>query len=153
MCAGIYHFLIHSNGFTIKIQLHMQHWINLFFQFKTILFVAYWPRDIYQITSNHTGRCHQQMSLGSEFSIFWWCYINQANFRIQASSPGSWSELLFLNYIPQSNYKFFSPTTPMSDQDRISPNYIYTILCQQVMRIKKIIIMGLLIDLIPNSPN
>ena len=30
-----------------------------------------------------------------------------------------------------------NPLTPMSDQDRISPYYIYTIPCRQVMRIKK----------------
>ena len=41
----------------------------------------------------------------------------------------------------------------MRDQDRISPNSIYKISCTQVMRIKKKSIMGLLIDLIPNSPN
>ena len=44
----------------------------------------------------------------------------------------------------------------MSDQDRISPYYwyIYTVSSRQVMRIKKkISIMGLLIDPIPNSPN
>ena len=36
----------------------------------------------------------------------------------------------------------WSPTllntlTPMSDQDRISPYYIYTVSCREVMRIKK----------------
>ena len=31
----------------------------------------------------------------------------------------------------------FNPLIPVSDQDRISPYYIYTILCRQVMRIKK----------------
>ena len=41
----------------------------------------------------------------------------------------------------------------MSDYGRISPYYIYTMSCRQVMRIKKISIIGLLIDLIPNSPH
>ena len=31
MFAGIYHFPIHSNSFTIKIQSHMKYWINQFF--------------------------------------------------------------------------------------------------------------------------
>ena len=35
-----------------------------------------------------------------------------------------------------------NPLTPMSDQDRISPYYIYTISCRQVMRIKKVPILG-----------
>ena len=47
----------------------------------------------------------------------------------------------------------FNLLTPVSDQDRISPYYIYAISFRQVMRIKKISVMGLLIDPIPNSPN
>ena len=39
------------------------------------------------------------------------------------------------------NYKLsqyiFNPLTPLSDQDRISPYYICTVSCRQVMRIKK----------------
>ena len=35
-----------------------------------------------------------------------------------------------------------NPLTTMSDQDRISPYYIYTISCRQVMRIKKVPILG-----------
>ena len=31
----------------------------------------------------------------------------------------------------------FNPLTPMCDQNRISPNYIYTISYRQVMRIEK----------------
>ena len=46
--------------------------------------------------------------------------------------------------------ELLTPLNPMSYQDRISPYYIYTISCIQVMRIKEII--GLLIDLILNSP-
>ena len=44
----------------------------------------------------------------------------------------------FLNrkQIPWS-LTLLNPLTPMSDQDRISPYYIYTISCRQVMRIKK----------------
>ena len=53
----------------------------------------------------------------------------------------------------QDNLPLLNPFTPVSDQDRLSPYYIYTISCRQVMRIKKITIMVLLIDLIPNSPN
>ena len=40
------------------------------------------------------------------------CYINHTNYCIeymQASSPGSWSEFLFINYISQFNHKFFLP--------------------------------------------
>ena len=45
------------------------------------------------------------------------------------------------------------PLTPVNDQDRISPYYIYTISCKQEMRMmKNISIIGLLIDLLPNSP-
>ena len=36
-----------------------------------------------------------------------------------------------------------NPLTPMSDQDRISPYYIYTMSCKQVMRIKKNINYGI----------
>ena len=47
-----------------------------------------------------------------------------------------------------------NPLTLISDQDRISPNYIYKIPCRQVMRTKKKYqILELLIDPIPNSPN
>ena len=42
---------------------------------------------------------------------------------------------------------------PVSDQDRFSPYFINTISSRQVMRIKKISIVGLLVDLAPNSPN
>ena len=38
----------------------------------------------------------------------------------------------------------FNPLTPMSDQDRISPNYIYTMSCRQVMRIKKNVNYGII---------
>ena len=48
------------------------------------------------------------------------------------------------------NWWTINPLNPTSYQDRISPYYIYTISCIQVMRIKEII--GLLIDLILNSP-
>ena len=41
---------------------------------------------------------------------------------------------------------------PVSDQDRISSNYIYTILCRQVTRIKKNINYGIT-NPIPNSPD
>ena len=30
-----------------------------------------------------------------------------------------------------------NPLNPMSDQERISPHYIHTVSCRQVMRIKK----------------
>ena len=36
-----------------------------------------------------------------------------------------------------------NPLTPMSDQDRISPYFIYTISYKQVMRIKKNISYGI----------
>ena len=35
-----------------------------------------------------------------------------------------------------------NPLTPVSDQDRISPYYVYTISCRQVVRIKKIYQFG-----------
>ena len=35
--------------------------------------------------------------------------------------------------------KFFNPFTPMSDQDRISPQNVNTISTRQVMRIEKIL--------------
>ena len=37
----------------------------------------------------------------------------------------------------------YSRKMPMSDQDRVSPYYIYTISCRQVMRIKKNINYGI----------
>ena len=47
-----------------------------------------------------------------------------------------------------------NPLTLVSDQDRISPYYIYKIPGRQVMKIrKKYQILELLIDPIPNSPN
>ena len=59
--------------------------------------------------------------------------------------------LVCKRFMDKSNQ--FNPLTPVNDQDRISPYYIHTISCRQVMRIKKISIRGLLIDTIPNSPN
>ena len=47
----------------------------------------------------------------------------------------------------------FNPLSPMSDQDRISPYNVITISSRQVMRIEKILIRGLLVDPLPNSPN
>ena len=45
----------------------------------------------------------------------------------------------------------FNPLSPVGDQVRISPYYIYTISCRQVMRIKKNANYGIiLIDPIPN---
>ena len=38
----------------------------------------------------------------------------------------------------------FNPLTPMSDEDRISPNSINTILSRQVVRIKKYISLGII---------
>ena len=43
--------------------------------------------------------------------------------------------------------------TPISDQERISPNSINTISSIEMMRIKKISVRRLLVDPIPNSPN
>ena len=40
-------------------------------------------------------------------------------------------------------FNFLNPLTPMGDQDRISPYYIYTVSCRQVMRIKKNINYGI----------
>ena len=61
-------------------------------------------------------------------------------------------EVRFWNLKRHIFENYVSPSTPMSDQNRISPYYIYTISSRQGMRIKKNIIMGLLIDPIPNSP-
>ena len=44
-----------------------------------------------------------------------------------------------------------NPLTPMSDQDKISPYQINTILNRQEMRKKNISAKGLLVDSIPNS--
>ena len=52
--------------------------------------------------------------------------------------------------------KHINPLTPMSDQNRISPYNINTISSRKVTRIKKnisILVRGLIVDLIPNSPN
>ena len=46
-----------------------------------------------------------------------------------------------------------NPLSPISDLDRISPYTISTISSIQVMRKRKISIRGLLVDLIPDSPN
>ena len=54
-------------------------------------------------------------------------------------------------------YLFFShlsPSTPTSDQDRISPYNINTMSSREVMGINKNMISGeLLVDLMPNSLN
>ena len=47
----------------------------------------------------------------------------------------------------------FNLLTPMSDQDRISPYKINKISSRQVIRIKKIVIRGLLVDPISTSPD
>ena len=44
-----------------------------------------------------------------------------------------------------------NPSTPISDQKRISPYNVYTLTSRQVMRIKENAIRGLVVDLIPNS--
>ena len=46
-----------------------------------------------------------------------------------------------------------NPLSPTSDLERISPYTISTISSIQVMRKRKISIRGLLVDLIPDSPN
>ena len=43
----------------------------------------------------------------------------------------------FLKKFKNETLSAFNPLTPMSDQDRISPYYIFTISSRQVMRIKK----------------
>ena len=48
---------------------------------------------------------------------------------------------------------FVNPSTPMSDQDRISLYNINTITGRQAMRIKKISFRWLLVDPVPNSQN
>ena len=47
----------------------------------------------------------------------------------------------------------FNPLTPMSDQDIISPNNINTISSRQVMRIRKLLTGGFLVDQILSSPD
>ena len=44
----------------------------------------------------------------------------------------------------QCNWKYVNPLTPMSDEDRISPNNINTISSRQVVRIKKYINLGII---------
>ena len=66
------------------------------------------------------------------------------------------SEVLVMAKITCNGTKrnmLFNPLSPMSDQDRISPYNVITISSRQVMRIKKILIRGLLVDPLPNSPN
>ena len=46
-----------------------------------------------------------------------------------------------------------NPFTHISDQERISPYSVYTLTSRQVMRIKKNAIRGLVVNLIPNSPD
>ena len=54
----------------------------------------------------------------------------------------------------RENYNPFNPYMCMSDQDRISPKNINTMISSgKVMRIKKLNIRKLLVDPIPNSPN
>ena len=48
----------------------------------------------------------------------------------------------FLKKFKNGTLSAFNPLTPMSDQDRISPYYIFTISSRQVMRIKKNINKG-----------
>ena len=48
---------------------------------------------------------------------------------------------------------FANPLTPMSDQNRVSPYNINTILSRKVMRIYQNIKKQLLVDPIPSSPN
>ena len=48
---------------------------------------------------------------------------------------------------------FVNPSTPMSDQDRISLYNINTITGRQAMRIKKKTVRWVLVDSVPNSQN
>ena len=72
---------------------------------------------------------------------------------------GSFFSAHILRYLTSNRQKGFCrgfrfyPLTPMSDQDRISSYSINTISTRKVMRIKKILISGLLVDPIPNSPD
>ena len=70
--------------------------------------------------------------------------------RIKFISLEEVDSIILLTDIPgneqlqgQDNSKSFNPLTPMSDQDRISPNNIRTISSRQVMRIKKNINIGI----------
>ena len=51
--------------------------------------------------------------------------------------------------------QLLNSSTPMGDQERISPYYINTVSSRQAMRVKKKInyMSWLLVDPIPNSPN
>ena len=57
------------------------------------------------------------------------------------------------NSFLSKSFVIFDPLPPISDQDRISPYDINAISSRRVTRIKKILIRGLLVDPIPNSPN
>ena len=57
---------------------------------------------------------------------------------------------MYVSYI--KHYRI-NPLPAMSDRDRISPYNINTISSRQVMRIKKNINQGLLVDRISNAPN
>ena len=57
------------------------------------------------------------------------------------------------NRFLSKSFVIFDPLPPISHQDRISPYNINTISSRRVTRIKKILIRGLLVDPIPNSPN
>ena len=65
--------------------------------------------------------------------------------------------LIYMVLISITIYTFviasFNPLVPNSDQDRISPYTISTISSTRVMRVKKISIIGLLVDPNLNSPN
>ena len=59
------------------------------------------------------------------------------------------NSLLWLTYM----YQYVQMLLTLSDQDRISPYNINTISSGKVMRIKKTINLGIIVDPIRNSPN
>ena len=76
----------------------------------------------------------------------------QNSFRVKFIDTNN-NPTILLQKVLVSQDCCFNPSTPMSDQDRISPYNINTISSRQAMRIKKILIWGLFVDQISNSLN
>ena len=70
-------------------------------------------------------------------------YLSREKGRKNVKFPTPDTGISPLFVLPMSHKDSLNPLTPVSDQSRISPYYIDTVSCRQMMRIKKSIECGI----------
>ena len=90
------------------------------------------------------SRERMEIKNGFYVNVSWggggWLAINipQEEVKTNYAKTNYWTLMNLSKLLQVTRRKFlFNPLIPVSDQDRISPYYIYTISCRHVMRIKK----------------